>query len=670
MKISYRPEIDVLRAIAVFGVIIYHANIILFNTQIFKGGFIGVDIFFVISGYLITAIILNEIKTTNNFLFKIFYEQRVRRILPLIFFVIIFSLPFSYFFLLPNSFIEYLKSIISSIFFFSNYYFYSSGSIYGAISSWLKPFLHTWSLSVEIQFYLLFPIFLLLVIKLFKKIEFLFIIFIIISLLIAYYLSINYTSFNFYFVFSRFFEFFLGSLAALIELNKKFEKIKSSKFISNTLTIFGFLLIFYAFTYFNDQMLIPSYKSFIPIFGVFLIIFFYNNNKFFNKIITNKLFIFFGLISYSLYLWHYPIFSFLRIIELFPDKNIFKILIIILIIIISIISFYLIEKPFRNKKIISFKNLIIFFIFSLIVILLFSIYVLKEDKLKNRFPKILQNNLKSHKVVWNTQGKIGNDVVLIGDSHALAIQFHLNNELKKINYNHYGFETPLYLNNFNLIDRKTKNIDEDFVKKNISISNFLKNKKNLIVIIHSRFSIRLLETWFNNEEGASEFIKEDDKFLGNYFQPFFIEASTQYEREKYLTEGITSAINSILDLGHKIILVYPVPEVGFNVSQKIINNNSKYLEKLKMSDNQIITFSTDYDVYKKRNNKIFEIFDNLKNDNLYRVYPHKNFCDTILKNRCVANNKDKLFYYDGDHLSLDGSKFVVEEVIKIINTMK
>lgn len=180
----------------------------------------------------------------------------------------------------------------------------------------------------------------------------------------------------------------------------------------------------------------------------------------------------------------------------------------------------------------------------------------------------------------------------------------------------------------------------------------------------------MLETLFNNEEGASEFIKEDDKFVGNYLQLFFIETSTQFEREKYLTEGITSAINSILDLGHKIILVYPVPEVGFNVSQKIINNNSKYLEKLKMSDNKIINFSTDYDVYKKRNNKIFEIFNNLKNDNLYRVYPHKNFCDTILKNRCVTNNKDKLFYYDRDHLSLDGSKFVVDSIIKIIKEIR
>ena len=278
--------------------------------------------------------------------------------------------------------------------------------------------------------------------------------------------------------------------------------------------------------------------------------------------------------------------------------------------------------------------------------------------------------MKSHKVVWNTLGKIGNDVVLIGDSHALAIQFHLNNELKKINYNHYGFETPLYLNNLNLVDRKTKNTDQDFIKKNSTISEFLKNKKDLIVIIHSRFSIRILETLFDNEEGGSEFLKEGDKFLGSYLQPFFKETSSQFEREKYLTEGIVSTINSILDLGHKIILVYPVPEVGFNVSQRIINNNSKYLEKLKMRDDKIINYSTDYNVYKKRNKKIFEIFDNIKNNNLYRVYPHNYFCDTILKNRCITNNKDILFYYDSDHLSLDGSKFVVDSIVKIIKEIR
>jgi hypothetical protein len=142
---------------------------------------------------------------------------------------------------------------------------------------------------------------------------------------------------------------------------------------------------------------------------------------------------------------------------------------------------------------------------------LFGAYVLKEDKLRNRFPKIIQNKLQSNKFVYNKEGKLGN-VVLVGDSHALAIQFHLNNELKKISYNHYGFETPLYLNNFNLIDKKNKNIDLNFVKVNSNIYNFLNNNKNLIVIIHSRFSMRLLETLFDNEEGGAEYGQNPESY--------------------------------------------------------------------------------------------------------------------------------------------------------------
>jgi peptidoglycan/LPS O-acetylase OafA/YrhL len=666
---NYRPEIDSLRAVAVFAVIIYHAKIILFGSQILKGGFIGVDIFFVISGYLITSIILKEIKTNNNFLFTNFYERRARRLLPLLFFVIIISLPFSYFFLLPYSFIEYFKSIISSIFFFSNYYFYYSGNIYGAENSWLKPFLHTWSLSVEEQFYIFFPIFLLIICKFLKKKNYFFFFITLLSLFFSNYFSKNYTSLNFYFTLSRIFEFLMGSLAAFFQFNKILIKIKSYKFISNSLVVLGFLFIFYALIYFNDKMLLPSFESMIPVFGVFLIILFYNKNKIFAKIISNKFFVFLGIISYSLYLWHYPIFSFLRVIELFPDQNLFKIFLILLIIVISILSFYLIEKPFRNQNIISLKNLIIFFIFSIFIILLFGAYVLKEDKLRNRFPKIIQNKLQSNKFVYNKEGKLGN-VALVGDSHALAIQFHLNNELKKISYNHYGFETPLYLNNFNLIDKKNKNIDPNFIKINSNIYNFLNNNKNFIVIIHSRFSMRLLETLFDNEEGGAEYFKNEDKFIGTHLQPIFINESTHEEREKYLVVGIISSIQSILDQGHRVILVYPVPEVGFNVSQKIINNNLKYLDKLKMQDDRILTFSTDYNVYKKRNKKIFEIFDSFKSDNLYRVFPHKHFCDSLIRNRCIANSRDKIFYYDSDHLSLDGSKFVVDDIIKIIKEIK
>ena len=151
MSLKYRPDIDGLRAISVFSVIFYHANFIIFDNEIFSGGFIGVDVFFVISGYLITSLILNDL-FNNNFSITNFYLRRIRRILPVLFFVIISCIPIAYLFLLPSSLVDFLQSVITTIIFSSNFYFHHTGLIYGGPDSSLKPLLHTWSLSVEEQF--------------------------------------------------------------------------------------------------------------------------------------------------------------------------------------------------------------------------------------------------------------------------------------------------------------------------------------------------------------------------------------------------------------------------------------------------------------------------------------------------------------------------------------
>jgi len=169
MKLTYRPEIDGLRAIAVGAVVLYHAQINILGQQTFKGGFIGVDIFFVISGYLITSIILKELITTGSFSFKYFYERRVRRILPVLLFVMLVSLPIAWMYLLPSNLLEFSKSILYSLGFSSNFYFHYSGLEY-SVEGLQHPFLHTWSLSVEEQYYILFPIVLLITFKYFKKI--------------------------------------------------------------------------------------------------------------------------------------------------------------------------------------------------------------------------------------------------------------------------------------------------------------------------------------------------------------------------------------------------------------------------------------------------------------------------------------------------------------------
>ena len=165
MKINYRSEIDGLRAIAVIAVILYHAQVTISGYSPFKGGFIGVDIFLVISGYLITSIIYKELVTTGNFSFKNFYERRVRRIIPALLFVIVLSLPLFWMYLLPKKLVEFAKSILYSLGFSSNFYFWFTGLKYGADDSLLLPFLHTWSLAVEEQYYILFPIIFLLIFK-------------------------------------------------------------------------------------------------------------------------------------------------------------------------------------------------------------------------------------------------------------------------------------------------------------------------------------------------------------------------------------------------------------------------------------------------------------------------------------------------------------------------
>ena len=216
--IKYRPDIDGLRAIAVISVIIYHAKISFADTYVLNGGFLGVDIFFVISGYLITSIILREIKIKKNFSFQDFYLRRSRRILPVLLIVFLFTFLLGYLFLEPIFFSELSKSIISSIFFFSNLFFYYSGIQYDAQSSLVIPLLHTWSLSVEEQFYLIYPLILLTIIKLLKFSYHFFFSIIILSLLSSEILSHYNQELNFYLLTSRIWELMLGSLCAFIKI--------------------------------------------------------------------------------------------------------------------------------------------------------------------------------------------------------------------------------------------------------------------------------------------------------------------------------------------------------------------------------------------------------------------------------------------------------------------
>ena len=655
MKINYRPEIDGLRAIAVFSVITYHAR-----DTFLPGGFLGVDIFFVISGYLITSLILKELKLTNKFSFSNFYERRVRRIIPALLGMIILSTFISYITLLPDSFVDFSKSLISSIFSVSNFYFLYTGNLYGAESSLLKPLLHTWSLSVEEQFYILLPVTVFVIYKFFRK-HLLTLIFsgILISLIFSQYISSAHSSssahsgFNFYLLPSRGFELLLGSLLAKLELDNGRMNRNSSLILNKILPIIGLSLIFYSLIFFNDKMLLPSFYSLVPIIGTMLVIWFSHKDELVTQILSNRSIVFFGLISYSLYLFHFPVFAFARYLNLL-DNNLF--ILIFFVILISSLSYYFIERPFRNKKIISFRKLSISLIITIMGLIFFNSYVIYKDGIKERFPKIFHNLKTKEKINFNKQGIKGN-VVLIGDSHSDAIAYHLNEKLIKESFNLSRFITRLYVKNLNQYNYLTNQINESFINGNLKIEEYINKENNLIVVLHQRWTLSILSTYFDNEEGITEYDNESEN-LFDKIKPTS-ENINEQQRIILVRKSIVSSINSILEKNHKVILVYPVPENAFDVPRLIHN-------KLNKTNINVPILSTSYDVYKKRNKFIFETLDSIQNDNIYRVYPHKHFCDNQIKNRCVSNSKDKIYYFNDDHLSLQGSTFVVKDIVDII----
>ena len=671
MNIKYRPEIDGLRAIAVTSVILYHAQFKILGYELFRGGFIGVDIFFVISGYLITLIILKELKDTGKFSLKYFYERRIRRIIPVLLLVMMASMPFAKTYLLPSSFDDYSNSVLYSLIFGSNFYFHFSGQEYGAIDSLLKPFLHTWSLSVEEQFYIFFPIILIISFKFFKN-------YLLLVLISGFFFSLGFAewgsrtfpSSTFYFIHTRIWEILTGSILAYYEIS--LGKRSENKRLNTILPIVGVTLIILSIVFFNNQIYHPSLYTLLPIIGSALIIWFSNKNNFITQILSFRLFVGIGLISYSLYLWHYPIFAFARITYLTHGGVLINLFLAILIIFLSILSYFFIEKPARSKKN-NFSKILFLILISYSLLIFFS---LKKDSARIQIPKILtenfyQNpwtllkNLDEEECFDNLKGckfniKAEKKVFIIGDSHMATLSFNLKDRI--INRD-YQFITStrvgcLYFPGFDQIDLKTNKKNP---KCNVDyfslLEKTLENNDGSIIIFGGRFPGHLTKKKFDNKEGGVE---------GKNWPNKYIKKSEFNSIEKSFFESI-----SRLSKKNKIILIYPIPEVGWNVPNRLLQKIPKNVSKI---GNYLVLenyITTSYKVFKDRTKSTFELFDSLDKKNIHRVFPHKIFCNTIIPNRCITHDDKNIFYADDDHPSLKGAELIndliMSEIKKIQN---
>ena len=427
MRLKYRKDIDGLRALAVIPVIFFHADF-----DWFEGGFVGVDVFFVISGYLITSLILSEI-SQDKFTLISFYERRARRILPGLFLIIFVSSILAFIFLTRNEIYEFFNSVISSSLFFSNFFFWYFEPYFSANST-LKPLLHTWSLSIEEQFYIFFPIFFILVLKFKNKqiTNYSLILIFFGSLLFAEVISKIYASVNFYFTFTRIWEIILGVLIAIYLKNNKYT---FSNTLSELLSFLGLMAIVYSVLFFSKDTRFPSLYALVPTIGTGLVIIFGNKSILVKKFLSLKLLVSIGLISYSLYLWHQPLLAFSRIY--YGDITLYqKLIIIIISLILSYLSWKYIEKFFKDRKKLSKKQI---FKFSLISTLLFVVlsfcisfhfspkskgsseYRLAQELLENE--KVYAKNLNRR--IFNKYRvyleKIEPDIIVIGSSRLNAI---------------------------------------------------------------------------------------------------------------------------------------------------------------------------------------------------------------------------------------------------------
>jgi len=608
----YRPEIDGLRALAVLPVLLFHAGF-----QFFQGGFVGVDIFFVISGYLIANIIINEL-SIERFSLLTFYERRARRILPALFCVMFFSIPFAWLWLVPYNLNNFGQSLISVTFFLSNVLFWWEGGYFDTAAE-LKPLLHTWSLAIEEQFYVLFPIFLIVFWRFGKSKIIITLSFVFLgSLLFAEWGSRNMPSASFYLLPMRGWELLLGVFTAFY---LKYNIVPQQSYINNFLSLFGVAIIFFAILSFNETTPFPSLISLLPTLGVVLIIVFATKDTLTNKFLSSKPLVSIGLISYSLYLWHQPILVFARH-QLNDELSILlKIILLISVFPLSFLTWKYIEKPFRDKELISRRKI---FVFSLSGLLFFTGMGLMAIKFNEAFtkvnPQILNGNVgqedffsamnqnflkcedkfilakaeifdSQHRCYQSLAGKP--KVALFGDSHAEHLFVGLANNLKS-----------------NLI---SPNISGDAFKgeeKFDDYIDYLKNNNDIDTIIYSAFwAYRYKDLgpemlYMKVEETIDEFESSGKKIIIITDIPYYhIDASNCF----YIKESIPNVCS---------------------IGVEKFTPQLKYLDVLKEISN-------------KRNIEIVNL------SNL--------FCDEL---QCHMIIDGTIMYRDRNHLNFEGSNFV------------
>ena len=643
---EYRKDIDGLRSLAIIPVVLFHAGF-----DFLSGGYVGVDIFFVISGFLITSVIIRGLET-GKFSFTHFYERRARRLLPALFAVLTFSLIAGFFIMSPIQYRDMGTAIIATVFYLANFLMWSRSGYFQSSSEY-DPMLHMWSLSVEEQFYIFYPILLLVIVRNLKRNPLTTIILIsAASFALAVWGVLNMPNPTFFWLPTRAWELGLGAVVALSSIGANWTSITR-----HSIGLVGLIFILFAIIFYDPLTPFPGLAALPPVMGTAMIIAAGRGGK---HIVGNLLsmppLVGIGLVSYSLYLWHWPVLVFLNIHFGLHQVPVLALTSgVVISVILAYFSWRFIEQPFRSSSGFNRKQIFTFSGAGITAATLAGFALWSAQGFDTRFDDDTNAAFQSaeeNPYLKRCMGLRNPDAlctlgsnnasasfILWGDSHAMSAAQGFDTAAKNQNKrgllaSHSDCPPALGLTGSPLHNgascEKFRDIMLSYIESDPTITN---------VILHARWA-RYSEPGLDWEVGAPPSFK----LINSDLQPFNGES---YSRN-YLDEGLLALIKRLKQSGKIVHLVEGVPEQSFEVAYAVGRH-------LGFDAELPPAMATDHALHRER---IFDRIGNaLDEAGVHRQTISSKFCS----DECIYLLEKTPLYQDDNHLSLSGSVFAFSD---------
>ncbi len=650
----YRPDVDGLRAVAVTSVVLYHAG-----TRGFGGGYVGVDIFFVISGFLITGVICREIEA-GKFTIIAFYERRIRRIFPALMFMLLAVSAVGYAALLPAGLEELGKTMVAATLFASNFVFFKDAGYFDTPSEF-KPLLHTWSLAVEEQYYIFFPVFLWLIFRYFGKRWVLFTLpTALLSLGVSTWASKTHPSAAFFLLPSRTYELLLGALVSL----GAFPQVKAP-WLRNVMSLAGIAMLAWSIATFDSQTCFPGYIALIPCVGTAILVHTGADGQSpASRLLMTPPFVFIGLISYSLYLWHWPSIFLLRYSTIGSPSNVAILATVATAVTLATLCWRFIERPFRGRDaIFRRRGLFVAAGLTMLGFVSWGSVVWAKHGVPSRFKPnqsaiaqlAHENAVRCQRPANESSGAsklcvIGStdaaaSFLVWGDSHASAFAPAIDRAAKSGNkagllFFQLGCPPVLGIRKSEMNVRA--DVNEECTEQNDRTIEVIESRPEVTdVIVVARWQYYATGTGYGADSyhRVRLFARQGEQSIGvEQFETFAV-----------------NTLRRILKAGKRVYLVEPVPEFAFSIPEA--------MGRVILLGRNLAVLDLSLEQLKARNAMFTRLVQDMQNAPLFHVVKTNDiYCDLRV---CRAHEGELPLYSDNNHIGERSNRLVLPRLESI-----